>query len=152
MTEAEEFFDIYKLPVVSIPTNKQMLRKDFNDQIYRTEKEKYNAITNKIIECNKKGQPVLVGTTSIEKSEKISSYLNSKKINHNVLNAKQHEKEANIIAEVGKINAVTIATNMAGRGTDIKLGGIKDFIYDGKKEDIKEVKKNQEKRKFVDYL
>ena len=79
ITEAEEFFDIYKLPVVSIPTNKEMLRKDFNDQIYRTEKEKYNAITNKIIECNKKGQPVLVGTTSIEKSEKISSYLNKKK-------------------------------------------------------------------------
>ena len=103
MTEAEEFFDIYKLPVVSIPTNKKMLRKDFNDQIYRTEKEKYNAITNKIIECNKKGQPVLVGTTSIEKSEKISSYLNNKKINHNVLNAKQHEKEANIIAEAGKV-------------------------------------------------
>ena len=149
ITEAEEFFDIYKLPVVSVPTNKEMLRKDFNDQIYRTEKEKYNAITNKIIECNKKGQPVLVGTTSIEKSEKISSYLNSKKINHNVLNAKQHEKEAHIIAEAGKINAVTIATNMAGRGTDIKLGGNKDFVYDGKKEDEKEVKKNEEKVKSL---
>ena len=149
MTEAEEFFDIYKLPVVSIPTNKEMLRKDFNDQIYRTEKEKYNAITNKIIECNKKGQPVLVGTTSIEKSEKISSYLNNKKINHNVLNAKQHEKEAKIIAEAGKINAVTIATNMAGRGTDIKLGGNKDFLYDGKKEDEKEIKKNEEKVKSL---
>jgi preprotein translocase subunit SecA len=149
MTEAEEFFDIYKLPVVSIPTNKEMLRKDFNDQIYRTEKEKYNAITNKIIECNKKGQPVLVGTTSIEKSEKISSYLNNKKINHNVLNAKQHEKEANIIAEAGKINAVTIATNMAGRGTDIKLGGNKDFVYEGKKEDEKEVKKNEQKVKSL---
>ena len=147
ITEAEEFFDIYKLPVVSIPTNKKMLRKDFNDQIYRTEKEKYNAITNKIIECNKKGQPVLVGTTSIEKSEKISSYLNNKKINHNVLNAKQHEKEAKIIAEAGKINAVTIATNMAGRGTDIKLGGNKDFIYEGKKEDEDEVRKNEEKVK-----
>ena len=149
LTEAEEFFDIYKLPVVSIPTNKKMLRKDFNDQIFRTEKEKYNAITNKIIECSKKGQPVLVGTTSIEKSEKISSYLNSKKINHKVLNAKQHEKEANIIAEAGKINAVTIATNMAGRGTDIKLGGNKDFVYDGKKEDEKEVKKNEEKVKSL---
>ena len=149
MTEAEEFFDIYKLPVVSIPTNKKMLRKDFNDQIYRTENEKYNAITNKIIECNKKGQPVLVGTTSIEKSEKISNYLNNKKVNHNVLNAKQHEKEANIVAEAGKINAVTIATNMAGRGTDIKLGGNKDFIYDGKKEDEKEVKKNEEKVKSL---
>ena len=149
MTEAEEFFDIYKLPVVSIPTNKNMLRKDFNDQIFRTEKEKYNAITNKIIECNKKGQPVLVGTTSIEKSEKISSYLNNKKINHNVLNAKQHEKEASIIAEAGKINAVTIATNMAGRGTDIKLGGNKDFFYDGKKDDETEVKKNEEKVKSL---
>ena len=147
ITEAEEFFDIYKLPVVSIPTNKEMLRKDFNDQIYRTEKEKYNAITNKIIECNKKGQPVLVGTTSIEKSEKISSYLHSKKINHNVLNAKQPEKEANIIAEAGKINAVTIATNMAGRGTDIKLGGNKDFIFEGKKENEEEVKKNEKKVK-----
>ena len=124
-----------------------MLRKDFNDQIYRTEKEKYNAITNKIIDCNRKGQPVLVGTTSIEKSEKISSYLERKKISHNVLNAKQHEKEASIIAEAGKINAVTIATNMAGRGTDIKLGGNKDFIYDGKKEDEKEIKKNEEKVK-----
>ena len=147
MTEAEEFFDIYKLPVVSIPTNKKMLRKDFNDQIYRTEKEKYNAITNKIMECNKKGQPVLVGTTSIEKSERISSYLNNKKIIHNVLNAKQHEKEANIIAEAGKINAVTIATNMAGRGTDIKLGGNKDFIYDGKKESAESIKINEEKVK-----
>ena len=149
MTEAEEFYDIYKLNTVSIPTNKKMLRKDFNDQIFRTEQEKYNAITNKIIECNKKGQPVLVGTTSIEKSEKISSYLNRKKIIHNVLNAKQHEKEANIIAEAGKINAVTIATNMAGRGTDIKLGGNKDFIYDGKKEDEMEVKKNEEKVKSL---
>mgnify|MGYP000729615000 CR=1 FL=1 len=121
MTEAEEFYDIYKLNVVSMPTNKKMLRKDFNDQIYRTENEKYNAITNKIIECNKKGQPVLVGTTSIEKSEKISTHLNSKKIKHNVLNAKQHEKEARIIAEAGKVGAVTIATNMAGRGTDIKI-------------------------------
>ena len=147
MTEAEEFFDIYKLPVVSIPTNKSMLRKDFNDQIYRTEKEKYNAITNKIIECNKRGQPVLVGTTSIEKSEKISSYLTNKKIIHNVLNAKQHEKEANIIAEAGKVNAVTIATNMAGRGTDIKLGGNKDFIYEGKKESVDDLKKNEEQVK-----
>ena len=147
MTEAEEFFDIYKLPVVSIPTNKEMLRKDFNDQIYRTEKEKYNAITNKILECNKKGQPILVGTTSIEKSEKISSYLNDRKIIHNVLNAKQHEREANIIAEAGKINAVTIATNMAGRGTDIKLGGNKDFIYDGKKESAENFKINEEKVK-----
>ena len=147
MTESEEFYDIYKLNVVSIPTNKDMLRKDFNDQIYRTENEKYNAITNKIIECNKKGQPVLVGTTSIDKSEKISNYLNNKKIKHNILNAKQHAKEARIIAEAGKVGAVTIATNMAGRGTDIKLGGNKDFMYDGKKENISDVKKNEDKVK-----
>ncbi len=146
-TEAEEFYDIYKLNVVSIPTNKEMIRKDFNDRIYRTEKEKYNAITNKIIECNQKGQPVLVGTTSIEKSEKISTYLDNKKIKHNILNAKQHEKEASIIAEAGKVGAVTIATNMAGRGTDIKLGGNKDFVFDGKKEDEKEFKENEKKVK-----
>jgi preprotein translocase subunit SecA len=143
MTESEEFHDIYKLNVVSIPTNRKMLRKDFNDQIFRTEKEKYTAITNKIIECNKKGQPVLVGTTSIEKSEKISTYLNQKKIKHNVLNAKQHEKEAKIIAEAGKVKAITIATNMAGRGTDIKLGGNKDFIEDDKKVDVHEIRKNE---------
>ena len=147
ITEAEEFFDIYKLNVVSIPTNKKMQRKDFNDQIFRTENEKYNAITNKIIECNNKGQPVLVGTTSIEKSEKISDFLTKKKIKHNVLNAKQHEKEAKIIAEAGKINAVTIATNMAGRGTDIKLGGNKDFVEDGKINDIDQIKKDESKVK-----
>ena len=147
MTESEEFYDIYKLNVVSIPTNRKMLRKDFNDQIFRTEKEKYNAITNKIIECNKAGQPVLVGTTSIEKSENISTLLENNKIKHNVLNAKQHEKEAVIIAGAGKVGAVTIATNMAGRGTDIKLGGNKDFIYDGKKGDINEMEENESKVK-----
>jgi preprotein translocase subunit SecA len=147
ITEAEEFYDIYKLNVVSIPTNRKMLRKDFNDQIFRTEKEKYNAITNKIIDCNKKGQPVLVGTTSIEKSEKISSFLENKNINHNVLNAKQHEKEAKIIAEAGKVGSVTIATNMAGRGTDIKLGGNKDFVENGKKADENEIKENESKVK-----
>ena len=147
MTEAEEFYDIYKLNVVSIPTNKKMLRKDFNDQIFRTEKEKYNAITNKIIDCNSKGQPVLVGTTSIEKSEKISNFLFEKKVKHNVLNAKQHEKEAQIIAEAGKSGAVTIATNMAGRGTDIKLGGNKDFIEDGKITGKDEHKLNESKVK-----
>ena len=143
ITESEEFYDIYKLNVVSIPTNRKMLRKDFNDQIFRTEKEKYNAISKKIIDCNKKGQPVLVGTTSIEKSEKISNFLNEKKITHNVLNAKHHEQEAKIIAEAGKIGAITIATNMAGRGTDIKLGGNKDFFEEGKINNINEFKKNE---------
>ena len=143
MTESEEFYDIYKLNVVAIPTNKKMLRKDFNDQIFRTEKEKYNAITKKIIECNSRGQPVLVGTTSIEKSEKISDFLKNKSISHNVLNAKQHEKEAKIIAEAGKIRAVTIATNMAGRGTDIKLGGNKDFIEQVNASKLNEHKKEE---------
>ena len=124
-----------------------MVRKDFNDQIYRTENEKYNAITNKIIECNSRGQPVLVGTTSIEKSEKISKFLENKKIKHNVLNAKKHEKEAKIIAEAGKTGSVTIATNMAGRGTDIKLGGNKDYFEDGIKNDIGEYKKDETKVK-----
>jgi len=146
-TESEEFYDIYKLNVVSIPTNKKTQRKDYNDQIFRTEPEKYNALTNKIIECNNKGQPVLVGTTSVEKSEKISALLDNKKIKHNVLNAKQHEKEAKIIAEAGKINAVTIATNMAGRGTDIKLGGNKDFIEEGKVNDLDQIKKDESKVK-----
>ena len=148
LTEAEEFFDIYKLSVVSMPTNKPMKRIDFNDQIFRTEKEKYLAITNKVIDCSNRGQPVLVGTTSIEKSEKISELLNEKKINHNVLNAKQHEQEAKIIAEAGKIGAVTIATNMAGRGTDIKLGGNKDFIEHGKQNDLKQIKKDETAVKY----
>ena len=123
LTEAEEFYDIYKLKTVSVPTNQSMIRKDVNDQIFRTENEKYEAIIKKIEECNKTGQPVLVGTTSIEKSEKISNLLKAKKITHNVLNAKNHEREAQIIAEAGKLKATTIATNMAGRGTDIQLGG-----------------------------
>ena len=122
-TESEEFLDIYRLPVVSIPTNKKMIRKDFNDQIFRTEKEKNKAIINKVIECNKKGQPILIGTTSINKSEIYSKLLEKSGIKHSVLNAKQHDKEANIIADAGKLNAVTCSTNMAGRGTDVKLGG-----------------------------
>ena len=123
MTEAQEFFDIYKLDVVDIPTNVAVERKDLNDQIYRTEKEKINAIIESIKEAKQVGQPILVGTTSIEKSEELSDYLKKNKISHNVLNAKHHEKEASIIAQAGRLGAVTIATNMAGRGTDIQLGG-----------------------------
>ena len=149
LTEAEEFYDIYKLNVVAVPTNRPMVRKDFNDQIFRTEKEKYLAITNKIIDCHSKGQPVLVGTTSIEKSEKISKNLTEKKIKHNVLNAKQHEKEAKIIAEAGKIGAITIATNMAGRGTDIQLGGNKDFKDEDNQKELPQIKEDKEKVKSV---
>ena len=146
-TEAEEFFDIYRLNVVSIPTNKPMVRKDHNDQIFRTEKEKYLAITNKIIDCNSKGQPVLVGTTSIEKSEKISKLLGDKKIKHSVLNAKLHEKEAKIIAEAGKISSITIATNMAGRGTDIQLGGNKDFRDEDNQKNNDQIQEDKDKVK-----
>ncbi len=126
LTESEEFFNIYKLNVISIPTHKKMIREDQNDQIFRTDKEKNFAILKKVQECNNRGQPILVGTTSIEKSEKISNLLKKNKINHNVLNAKLHESEAKIVADAGKVNMVTIATNMAGRGTDIQLGGNKN--------------------------
>jgi preprotein translocase subunit SecA len=148
-TEAEEFYDIYKLNVVAVPTNRPMAREDFNDQIFRTEKEKYLAITNKIIDCHDKGQPVLVGTTSIEKSEKISKNLTEKKIKHSVLNAKQHEKEAKIIAEAGKVDAITIATNMAGRGTDIQLGGNKDFRDDDNQKELSQIREDKEKVKSL---
>ena len=150
MTEAEELFDIYKLKVISVPTNKEMIRKDFNDQIFRTEEEKNYAILNRVKECNSKGQPVLVGTTSIENSEKMSKIFTKNKLNHNVLNAKQHEKEANIIAEAGKAGMITIATNMAGRGTDIQLGGNKNIfvnLSDNNKDKIEEIKKEKEKVK-----
>ena len=149
LTEAEEFHDIYKLNVIAVPTNRPMARKDFNDQIFRTEKEKYLAITNKIIDCHTKGQPVLVGTTSIEKSERISQNLIEKKIKHSVLNAKQHEKEAKIIAEAGKIGAITIATNMAGRGTDIQLGGNKDFRDEDNQRELSQIKEDKEKVKTL---
>jgi len=122
-TEAEEFGDIYGLGVVEVPTNLPIARQDEHDQVYRTAREKYEAIVAEIKAANAKGQPVLVGTTSIEKSEFLSDLLKKADVPHNVLNARQHEKEAQIVAEAGKLGAVTIATNMAGRGTDIQLGG-----------------------------
>lgn len=121
-TEAAEFFDIYKLDVVVIPTNKEVIRKDLNDLVYRTKREKFNAVIAEIKELRTKKQPVLVGTTSVEVSETISRMMSREKIPHNVLNAKQHQREAEIVANAGLPGAVTIATNMAGRGTDIKLG------------------------------
>lgn len=127
-TEEEEFKGIYKLDVVEIPTNKEVRRKDLNDVVYQTQKAKYNAIVEDVKDCYEKGQPVLVGTVSIEKSEIISNLLKREKIPHKVLNAKFHEKEAEIIAQAGKYKSVTIATNMAGRGTDIMLGGNLDYI------------------------
>ena len=123
MTEAGEFSEIYKLEVVEIPTHRPCIRNDQNDVVYRTAKEKYDAIVHLIHECQKRNQPVLVGTVSIEKSEYLSELLKSKHIKHNVLNARHHEQEAFIVADAGLPGAVTIATNMAGRGTDIQLGG-----------------------------
>ena len=126
-TEAEEFQEIYKLGVVEVPTNLGVARKDEDDAVYRTGSEKYAAVVESIKEANANGQPVLVGTTSIEKSELLSQLLNAGGVAHNVLNARQHEQEAQIVADAGKLGAVTIATNMAGRGTDIKLGGNVEF-------------------------
>lgn len=128
MTEEDEFREIYKLDVIAIPTNKPILRVDHSDQVYRTEAGKFSAIIDQIVECHKKGQPVLVGTISIEKSEILSAMLKRKGIKHEVLNAKYHAKEAEIVAQAGKLGAVTIATNMAGRGTDIMLGGNAEFL------------------------
>jgi preprotein translocase subunit SecA len=123
MTEANEFFKIYKLDVVAVPTNRPMERINYQDVVYRSEREKWEAVVDEIAEVHKQGRPILVGTVSIEKSEKLSAMLNRKGIQHAVLNAKYHEREAEIIAQAGRLGAVTIATNMAGRGTDIILGG-----------------------------
>ena len=128
LTEEEEFASIYRLDVVEIPTNKPVARLDHPDVVFRTEAGKYRAIVNQVKECHAKGQPVLVGTISIEKSELLSKMLKKEGIRHNVLNAKHHEQEAQIVAQAGQFGAVTIATNMAGRGTDIMLGGNADFL------------------------
>ena len=142
-TEAEEFYEIYNLLVVSIPTNKKMIRKDWNDQIYRTEVEKNKAIVSKVFECNKKGQPILMFTSSINKSEEYSKLLKNKGIAHTVLNAKNHEKEAEIIANAGKFNSVIITTSISGRGVDIQLGGKKESIP------FEELTKDKEKIKSL---
>ena len=128
MTEEEEFGTIYELDIVEIPTNKPVQRIDHHDVVYKTEAGKLRAVVNQIAECHEKGQPVLVGTVSIEKSEQLSDMLKKRGIKHNVLNAKNHEKEAEIVAQAGKMGAVTVATNMAGRGTDIMLGGNAEFL------------------------
>jgi len=132
MTEEQEFREIYKLDVVEIPTNKPLARQDKNDLIFATEQAKFDAVIGQIIKCHEKGQPVLVGTISIEKSEVLSKMLKRQGVPHNVLNAKQHDKEAEIVAQAGKLGAVTIATNMAGRGTDIILGGNAEFMATSK--------------------
>ena len=128
-TEAAEFAKIYNLEVNVVPTNQTMIRLDNPDVVYRTEKEKFEAIADDIKEHHEQGQPVLIGTISIEKSERLSTLLNHRGVKHNVLNAKFHEKEAEIIAQAGEKSAVTIATNMAGRGTDIVLGGNAEALF-----------------------
>ncbi len=136
LTEADEFMDIYKLEVLDIPTNLPISRVDYDDEIYRTADEKYNAIIDLLEDCKKRNQPALVGTTSIEKSEYISELLKKRKIKHKVLNARFHDQEAHIVAQAGVPGAITIATNMAGRGTDIQLGGNLDMIIDEWKEGL----------------
>ncbi len=128
MTEQEEFFKIYNLEVVAIPTHKTVIRNDFSDSVYKSQHAKFRAVVNEIAELHQKGQPVLVGTVAIETSEMLSELLKRKTIPHNVLNAKQHEKEAGVIAQAGRPGTVTIATNMAGRGVDILLGGNPDGL------------------------
>ena len=136
LTEEEEFGAIYKLDIIEIPTNRPLARVDDHDVVYKTESAKYNAVIEQVKECHAKGQPVLVGTVSIEKNEHLSKLLARAGIKHNVLNAKNHEKEAEIVAQAGKLGAVTVATNMAGRGTDIMLGGNAEFLA---KNDLRKV-------------
>ncbi len=147
-TEAEEFEKIYKLDVVIVPTNEPMIRKDNSDVVYKTERAKYAAVVREIEKCHQKGQPVLVGTTSIGRNEIIDAFLKKKGVPHQVLNAKQHEREALIIAQAGKKGAVTVATNMAGRGVDIVLGGAVPEVKKGKKNG--ELKKWQKEHDGVD--
>src|SRR5260221_7168136 len=127
-TEATEFHETYKLGVIAIPTNRPMIREDFQDVVYKTEREKFTAVIAEILECHEKGQPVLVGTTSVEKSNAIANLLKKRKIPHAVLNAKHHEREAYVVAQAGRKGAITVSTNMAGRGTDIVLGGNPEMI------------------------
>jgi preprotein translocase subunit SecA len=150
-TEAEEFDKIYQLDVVVIPTNEPMIREDHSDVVYKTARAKYAAVVREIEECHHRGQPVLVGTTSIEKNEIIDKFLSKKGIPHNILNAKQHEREALVIADAGKKGAVTVATNMAGRGVDIVLGGsrLEPWEVEDKKEWEKEEKEWQKKHQEV---
>src|SRR5206468_772335 len=127
MTEASEFSDIYRLDVIEVPTNEPCIRADNDDEVYRTTREKYDSIVEQVLECRARQQPVLCGTVSIEKSEALAALFKKNKIPHNVLNARYHEQEAHIIAQAGRPGTVTIATNMAGRGTDIQLGGNLDM-------------------------
>ncbi len=151
MTEADEFAEIYSLNVVEIPTHQEMIRKDRDDEVYRTAKEKYDAVIDLIEECHKRGQPVLVGTVSIEKSEMIAALLKKRRIKHSVLNARYHEQEASIVAQAGRLSAVTIATNMAGRGTDIQLGGNADMRIGEELASVKdETKCEKEARRIRD--
>lgn len=149
MTEVDEFAEIYKLDVVSIPTNLKIQRQDEHDEIYLTANEKYEAVSKLIEEIHAKKQPILVGTTSIEKSEILSDLLTKKKIPHNVLNARFHEKEAQIVAQAGGSGAITIATNMAGRGTDIKLGGNVEMLIQQQLSDIEEEEERQQKEQAL---
>jgi preprotein translocase subunit SecA len=127
-TEAQEFSSTYKLDVVAIPPNKPMVRDDSHDVVYKTEREKFTAVIKEILDENEKGRPVLVGTTSVEKSDAIASILKKKKVAHSVLNAKHHEDEAYVVAQAGRKGAITVSTNMAGRGTDILLGGNPEML------------------------
>ena len=150
MTEAGEFAEIYKLDVIDIPTNQPMVREDKNDEVYRTLPEKYNAIVDVIADCHKRQQPVLVGTVSIDKSEQVAAVLKKKKIPHHVLNARYHDQEAMIIAQAGEPGAVTIATNMAGRGTDIQLGGNVDVRVAEELADIDDPEEHKRRRTEIE--